>query len=333
MKSNKINFLFILILFVIGCNKSDTIINTQVKDWNLDYKLNLERTDSGVHKSYATIQWDGYTEYDDFNYYSISFKDIIIEESDSSLTTYQIDLSPGEIINVKFEIYNDLNNIILMDSIQIYSRKVYPVTNLNYSVDGSYTHFLSWEASIENDFKHHKIYRSIDPSISLPFIQPNDCNESTNCINIATIEDNSIIEFIDSTTTGLGYSYIITTFDMDDLYTNSTLETGYSESANPIIGPNATDDLSDKIKISWDEIELIDQEEVYSIDIWRGTSANVTDNENHTKLVTIFDPSVNYYEDINNIGSATSWYYMIKLTNIYGRYSKSNEEIHGITQP
>ena len=69
-------------------------------------------------------------------------------------------------------------------------------------------------------------------------------------INIATINDNSIIEFTDSTTTGLGYSYLITTFDENGLYTNSTLETGYSESANPITGPSATDDLSDKIKIS-----------------------------------------------------------------------------------
>ena len=63
-------------------------------------------------------------------------------------------------------------------------------------VDEFVGHDMEQRISIENDFKHHKIYRSIDPSISLPFIQPNECNESTNCINIATIEDNSIIELL-----------------------------------------------------------------------------------------------------------------------------------------
>ena len=158
-----------------------------------------------------------------------------------------------------------------------------------------------------------------------------ECTEDNNCINIATINDNSIIEFTDSTTTGLGYSYLITTFDVDGLYTNSTLKTGYTEYAEAITNISASNNFTEKIEISWDPI--IAPEEMYSIEIWRGASSNVNDSNNHTKIVTIFDPTIIYYEDRNDIGSATSWYYMIKLTNIFGRYSKSSDEIHGITQP
>ena len=62
---------------------------------------------------------------------------------------------------------------------------------------------------LEIDFNHYIIYRAIDPSLALPFINPDNCNINNNCLQIAVIEDQSIIEFTDSTTTGLGYSYII----------------------------------------------------------------------------------------------------------------------------
>ena len=55
--------------------------------------------------------------------------------------------------------------------------------------------------------------------------------------------------------------------------------------------------------LTWDEIES--PNEFYTIEIWRGESETVNENANNTKLVTIYDPSITYYEDRLNIGSST----------------------------
>ena len=49
-----------------------------------------------------------------------------------------------EITKVDFYVYNELDEIIIMDAIQIFTRKVYPITNLEWDVDGSYYYDLSW---------------------------------------------------------------------------------------------------------------------------------------------------------------------------------------------
>ena len=335
---NKINFLYILFLMIFACTDTNSIITNNVKDWDLDYKINLSRTDSGLYKTRSSINWVPYEGYSNFNYYMISYNNNEIQLSDSSISNFEIELLQGKFSEVHFSIYDDSDNIIALDSIQVYTRDVEPISNLNYSVDGTFTYDLSWEPSTEPNFDKYVIYRSIDPSMPLDYVNPDSCNTlnnlslfNNNCVSIDTLYNQSISSYTDEPEDMIYFSYIITTFDTDGLYRNSTIKTTFSESAESITNINASNNFSDKIVIEWDEI--INPNLLYTIDIWRGTSANVNDNDNHTKLVTIFDPSVTYFEDRNNVGSSTSWYYMLKITNIYGRYSKSTNDIHGITQP
>lgn len=343
----KINYLYIILLTIFSCTNSDFIISKQVENWNLDYYPNLIRTNSGINKTSASISWNPYIDYSDFNYYKIEFNDTQEELIDSSISNYTIELSPGGFSQLKFSIYNDANNIIVLDSIQVHSRVVEPINNLNYSVDGTFTYNLSWEPSTEIDFDKYIIYRSIDPSLPLDYVNPDSCNNlndinllasnntplpfSNNCVSIDTLTNQLTSSYIDEPEDMIYFSYIITTFDINGLYRNSTIKTTFSESAEPIDAINASNSFTDKIRLEWENIET--PSEFYTIDIWRGTSSNVNDNENHTKIATIFDPNQTYFEDRNNIGSSTSWYYMLKITNIYGRYSKSPDDIHGITQP
>jgi len=339
----KINYLNIMILIIIGCTNYDSIISKQVDNWNLDYNPNLQRSDSGVNKTSATISWNSYVDYSDFNYYKIEFNDIQQELFDSSRSNYTIELTPGEFSQIKFSVYDDSNNMIVLDSIQVYSREVEPISNLNYSVDGSFTYELSWDPSTEIDFDKYIIYRSIDPSLPLDYVNPDSCNNlmdinlfNNNCISIDTLTNQLTSSYIDEPEDMIYFSYIITTFDTNGLYRNSTIKTTFSESAETINVIDVSSNFTDKIKLEWESIES--PSKFYTLDIWRGTSNNVNDNVNHTKLVTIFDPNITYFEDRNNVGSSTSWYYMLKITNIFGRYSETSDDIygndiHGITQP
>ena len=152
---NKINYLYIILLTFFACTDLDSIISKQVEDWNLDYKLNLNRIDSGNNKTYTTISWNSYTNYNDFNYYKISFNNVQQKIFDASITNDTIELSSGEFSQVNFSVYNNLNIIIASDTIQVYTREVEPISNLNYSVDGTFTYDLSWEPSPEIDFEKY----------------------------------------------------------------------------------------------------------------------------------------------------------------------------------
>ena len=84
------------------------------------------------------------------------------------------------------------------------------------------------------------MYRSIDPNLPLDYVDPDNCNNDNNCMVIDTLNNQLTVSFTDSTTTGLGYSYVITTFDYNNLYRNSTIETSYTESADYILNINAS---------------------------------------------------------------------------------------------
>ena len=46
--------------------------------------------------------------------------------------------------------------------------------------------------------------------------------------------------------------------------------------------------------------------------------------ENNKLLIEIVDKNINYFEDRDNIGSGKTWYYKIRVYNIYGNYADSN---------
>ena len=81
------------------------------------------------------------------------------------------------------------------------------------------------------------------------------------------------------------------------------------------------------------KVLIIDVDEFHKIDIWRGSTEEVNnDTSISTLLATIANPEIVNFEDRNNIGSNTTWYYMIEIMNIFGQTYKSTV-VEGITIP
>ena len=65
------------------------------------------------------------------------------------------------------------------------------------------------------------------------------------------------------------------------------------------------------IQTSWYRIKF------YELQIWRSQSEDINPL-NDTQLVTITDYNKLFFEDYTEIGNGVSWFYKIKLIDIYG---------------
>ena len=76
-----------------------------------------------------------------------------------------------------------------------------------------------------------------------------------------------------------------------------------------------------KIIINWSH--NLNEQQFYELEIWRSESETV-DPLSQTKLATITDYNKNNFEDYYLIGDGVSWFYKIKLIDIYGNSNTSN---------
>ena len=340
LKKIKYSSLFCLSL-IISCNDIQTTISNN-PNLNLDYKLNLSSSNNGQNKDSVNIHWNEYS-FNDFSKYQLSFDNTQIDITDSTINSYVISLNAGEFRYIDLSLYNNQNSIINQESIQIHTSSVEPVNDLIFDRPSFSSIALSWTPSIEPDFEKYIIYRSSSFSYILPFLDnpQTECNDVNNCIEIATIYDKEINNYNDSlgSQSGTGHSIMITTFDTNGNFKNSTIYTEFNTSFQPGISNFAVStDKEDKIIISWDNLNT---NEFYAIEIWRSSMEDDLDpnfygemtNDNCTKIITIYDSNLNFYEDRDNVGSSTSWFYILKYINKYSIWDYTDETLEGMVKP
>ena len=243
-------------------------------------------------------------------------------------------MNPGELKNITFKILDDNDEVLYINSIQIFSRNIYPITWKKIEPDSLFNHNLEWNISNEpvSEFLQYKIFRSSESN--------SDIYDCSNCIEIATITDRSINTYFDTTTTGQAHTYRIATIDTTNNYQESTLDNSIYAFSTPnaenITDLIATNNFEDFIRLEWNKPQNVS--EFYSLELWRGSDQWINFNPSqNTKLVTITnlndfnDFEKMYFEDRFEIGSGTTWYYRLKITNIYNMYEQSNI-VDGITK-
>jgi hypothetical protein len=124
--NKQINLPLILIL-IFSCSENGAIIisNTPTDLPNQNYKINLQ-SNSGSFLETVTIYWngiDGEVELTDSN--------IPITSSGNSHTFSE--MTPGEFRDITIQVIT--NDSIYVDSIQIFTRPVYPVYNFRYEIE------------------------------------------------------------------------------------------------------------------------------------------------------------------------------------------------------
>ena len=336
----KYNSLFCLLL-VVSCNDIQTTVSNN-PNLNLDYKLNFRSLNNGENKDSVIVNWEKYY-LDDFDKYQLSFDNSQIDITDSSINSYIISLNAGKFSFVNLSLYNNQNSIINQESIQIHTSSVEPVNDLIFDRPSFSSIALSWTPSIEPDFEKYIIYRSSSFLEILPFLDnpQTECNDINNCIEIATIYDKGLNNYDDSlgSQSGTGHSVMITTFDTYGNFKNSTVYTEFNTTFQPGISNfTVSSNFEDKINISWDNLNT---DEFYAIEIWRSSKEDDLDpnfygemtNDNCTKIITIYDSDLDFYEDRNDVGSSTSWFYILKYINKYSIWNYTDEILEGMVKP
>jgi hypothetical protein len=122
--NNQLILLPIILMFIFSCSEDDAIIisNSPTNLPSQNYKINLQ-SNSGLFIETVTIYWNG-TDGD----VELTASDIPIPSSGNSHTFSE--MTPGEFRDIIIQV-----DSIYLDSIQIFTRPVYPVSNFRYEVE------------------------------------------------------------------------------------------------------------------------------------------------------------------------------------------------------
>ena len=320
---------FIFFFNACGENLSPIIPPINPSDDNFianEYELNLSALNSGINLNSVSIIWNQYNN-TDFTNYQLEF-DNNIEIINSKLdTTFTInELLPETFKSVY--VTTNLNDISIIDSVDIFTRPVLPITNFNVTANATNWHTsLLWEASEEASFLNYKIYR-----LNQFNYENNKFTNLNECLLLSTINDINTTSYTDSFEIdwGVEYYYMIITNNLENYLRPSIIKSNINDNINQILLDNVTVSNSEynKIIINWSHVLDYD---FYQLEIWRSGSESI-DPIDGTQLVVITDKNMNIFKDSYMIGDGLSWFYKIKLIDIYGNYF-SSETIVGNSHP
>ena len=122
------NFIIIVTLFFISCSeeKIQLISNTPSDLPVQNYKLNLKSLDSGGNLESVTITWNE------------TNGEVILMDSNTPITSTGnshkfSEMTPGEFRDILLQVETD--NLTYIDSIQIFTRTVSPISNFKFEID------------------------------------------------------------------------------------------------------------------------------------------------------------------------------------------------------
>ena len=340
-----------LILMIISCSedKIEFVSNdiTDLPDEN--YSLNL-RSNSGEKLDTVIITWNDIE--GDILLNNLSTGDIF-NSSDNNYI-YE-NLTPSDYFNI--EVSGEKNGINYIDTIQIYTRSIYPVTNFQYEVqevmrgdsiynegelftdlngnsiwdtgeshvdelsEKYYHRLLTWSITkeIEEDFIGYKIFRSQNPS---------ELINVENCDCIMLFESNILTDssYTDSSSESINSSGAAAFYYMVEVsgknYTRNSFIynfTGFNEIEKIILeDENISTNSANYISIEWEIIS--DPTYFYQYEIYRSPNNNM---DSYYLIAEIPNYLVDYFQD-RNVGSGATWYYSIAVVDINGRKSFSD---------
>ena len=322
--------LSIIIFFLNGCGEILSPVIPPISPSDNDfivneYELNLSALNSGVNLNSVNIIWNQYDN-TDFTNYQLEFDDnteIIYINLDTTFTINELLPETFKSIYVT----TNFNDIAIIDSIDIFTRPILPITNFNVTANvTNWQTSLLWQPSEETSFKNYEIYRlDQDNYEDNKFTDLNDCLLKTiNDINTTSYTDSFEIEW------GEEYYYMVITNNQEGSLRPSIIKSNIDNNINQILLNNITASNSEynKIIINWTHV--LDAE-FYQLEIWRSDSENI-DPIDGAQLVVITDKNMNAFKDSYMIGDGLSWFYKIKIIDIYGNYFTS-ETIVGNSHP
>ncbi|MBC8255993.1 MAG: hypothetical protein H8E85_01630 [Candidatus Marinimicrobia bacterium] len=126
--SKQLNIYFILFLFIFSCSEETSlIINNNISNLpNQNYKINLWSSNSGSTLESVTIFWN--TTEGEVKLF-VSGEDIYPSGNSHTFSG----MSPGEFRDISIQVIAVDSTYV--DSIQIFTRPVYPVTNFRYEIE------------------------------------------------------------------------------------------------------------------------------------------------------------------------------------------------------
>ena len=325
---------FVLSIIIIFLNACGEILSPIIPPFDPSdndfiengYELNLSALNSGINLNSVNIIWNQYDNTDFINY-KLEFDnntEIINANLDTNFTINELLPETFKSIYVTA----NFNDIALTDSINIFTRPVSPIANFVVTADATnwYTSLL-WEASEEASFKNYEIYR-----LNQFNYENNKFTDLNDCLLLTTINDINTISYTDSFEIdwGVEYYYIVITNNQENYSRPSIIKSNIDNNINQLLLENTTASNSEynKIIINW--MHVLDSE-FYQLEVWRSNNESI-DPIDGTQLVIITDQTMNVFQDSYIIGDGLSWFYKIKIIDIYGNYFIS-ETIVGNSHP
>ncbi len=354
MNSQLISYLIISI-FIFSCSENEIqIISNTLSDLpDKNYKINLWSSNSGSTLETVTINWNGSD-----GEVKLYDSGELINTSGNSHTFSG--MNPGEFRDITIQIITDDSTFV--DSIQIFTRPVYPVSNFRYEVemvmrgngiynegesftdldsnyvwdDGedfidkmekNYHRILSWTPTIEPEesFSNYVIYRVKNINTD-ELINPENCECE---IVTLTKTDTSFTDSMVTEESGIyAYFYQIRVISESDgrnsyIY-NYTDFTSLSKVS--LVDANVSKNNSDFIQVTWEPVS--NSTYFYQYEIWRSPDEELSDT---TLLAIITNPEQGKFMD-RNAGNGTTWYYSVSIRDISGDEIES-EYISGLSLP
>ena len=348
----KINIIISLFIFSCTDDKIQIISNIPPDLPNQNYKINL-KSNSGSFLANATIYWDA-TE-GEVELYDTG--DLINFNGNSHTFS---GMNPGEFRDILIIVRID--DPPYVDSIQIFTRPVYPVSNFRYEVEmvmrgngdydfgESYTDLdtnntwnegevfidiknpkyhrvLNWSPTIEPDesFSNYVIYRVKNINAD-KLINPENCE--CEIVTLTKI-DTSFTDSMVTEESGI-YAYFYQIRVIAGGSGQNSYIYNYTNFTSPgkisLTNSNVSKNNNEFIQIMWEPVS--NSTYFYQYEIWRSSKEN---SENPQRLAVITNSEQGKFMD-RNVGNGTTWYYSVAVVDINGQ-RKYSDYISGWSNP
>ena len=336
--NKQINLPLILIL-ILSCSEDGAIIisNTPPDLPSQNYKINLQ-SNSGQKLNSVKISWNGSG--NDVSFINLSTENPV--DQSGQIT----ELTPGDFLDI--EVSTTKDDIPYKDTIQVFTRPVYPVYNFRYEVEmvmrgneiwdegenftdldsnniwnvgeefidieyPKYHRVLNWSPTIEPDetFSNYILYRSDNDNVDI-LINPENC-----ACEIATLtkSDTSFTDSMVAEKSSI-FDYYYQIRVSSGSYGRNSYIYNYTNFTPPskisLLEANVSKNNSDFIQLTWDAVSVSTY--LYQYEIWRISDTNADDLR---KMAIILDPNQGKFMD-RNVGNGTSYNYSVALVHING---------------
>ena len=339
MKLNNIALLITLLFLLCNCDKAKNTITNHITEENLIYNssyANFKSLNDGIEKYFINLEWEDYLGADFVSYEILENNNPIYTINNANTINQTINMNLNEFKEISFKLNTNLEEQNIT-TIKIFTRPVYPITNFSVVAYSSYNK-LSWNASIDSDIQQIVIYRAeLPPGSDLPLINDIDGSPDGNIwVNISESNPSQTSYTDNNVLINSDYYYIIKTIDTNEGYRYSYMTSNISGAIdsgiifgltnNYTLGLTSSEVLnsqifSDKTSFSWNSYSYDD---FYEFEIWKSENQNFEIGSSEASLISIItDPIIASFEDYNNVGENKTWYYKIRLKNIYGNFIDS----------